>query len=237
MKNKPYHRKLYQYIVEELGQRIVKGRYHAPDVLPTEDRLCEELGVSRGVLREATKVLTQKGLIQTRPRVGTQVLPRDRWNLFDADVLLWRLQVEDKFTFLKTVTEVRRIIESESARLAATRASQTEVACMKRLMEQMVDILSDDTHYVYEKYLDIDIAFHNSILKACHNDLLSQISSTMREAVHQAREHDINDIDIQRESLPFHVAIVEGISRKDPEAAYRASQNMFDDVWRYITED
>ncbi len=111
MKNKPYHRKLYQYIVEELGQRIVQGRYQAPDVLPTEDKLCEELSVSRGVLREATKVLTQKGLIQTRPRVGTQVLPRDCWNLFDADVLLWRLQVEDKFTFLKTVTEVRRIID------------------------------------------------------------------------------------------------------------------------------
>ena len=70
MKNKPYHRKLYQYIVEELGQRIVQGRYQAPDVLPTEDQLCEELSVSRGVLREATKVLTQKGLIQTRPQGG-----------------------------------------------------------------------------------------------------------------------------------------------------------------------
>ncbi len=234
MKNKPYHRKLYQYIVEELGQRIVQGRYRAADVLPTEDRLCEELSVSRGVLREATKVLTQKGLIQTRPRVGTQVLPRDRWNLFDADVLLWRLQVEDKFTFLKTVTEVRRIIESEAARLAASRASHAEVSEMKGLMDQMVAILSDDANYVYEKYLEIDMAFHNAILKACHNELLSQISSTMREAVHQAREHDINDIDIQKESLPFHLAIVDGISRKDPEAAYRASQQMFDDVWRYI---
>lgn len=235
MKTKPYHRKLYQYIVEELGQRIVKGQYRALDVLPTEDQLCAELSVSRGVLREATKILTQKGLIQTRPRVGTQVLPRDRWNLFDADVLLWRLQVEDKFTFLKTVTEVRRIIESEAARLAASRASHAEVSDMKVLVDQMVKILSDDANYVYERYLDIDMAFHNSILKACHNDLLSQISSTMREAVHQAREHDINDIDIQKESLPFHVAIVDGISRKDPEAAYRASQQMFDDVWRYIT--
>lgn len=234
---KPYHRKLYQYIVEDLGQRIVKGRYQAMDVLPTEDQLCKELSVSRGVLREATKVLTQKGLIQTRPRVGTQVLPRDSWNLFDADVLLWRLQVEDKFTFLKTVTEVRRIIESEAARLAASRASHGEVSHIQELLVQMVEILGDDATYVYERYLDIDIAFHNSILKACHNDLLSQISSTMREAVHQAREHDINDIEIQKKSLPFHVAIVDGISRKDPEAAYRASQQLFDDVWRDISKD
>lgn len=234
LKSKPYHRKLYQYIVEELGQRIVQGRYQNPNVLPTEDQLCEELSVSRGVLREATKVLTQKGLIQTRPRVGTQVLPRDRWNLFDPDILLWRLQVEDKSTFLKTVTEVRRIIESEAARLAASRVSDEEVTNIKALLERMVQILSDDANYVYKRYLDIDIAFHTSILKASHNDLLSQIGSTMREAVHQAREHDVNDIEIQKESLPFHVAIVDGITRNDPEAAYRASLQMFDDVWRYI---
>jgi DNA-binding FadR family transcriptional regulator len=121
MNNKHYHRKLYQYIVEELGQRIIQGRYR-----------------------------------------------------------------------------------------------------------------SDDDQYVYEKYLEIDIAFHTSILKACHNDLLSQIGSTMREAVHQARVNDADDIEIQRESLPFHAAIVDAVARKDPEAAYSASQKMFDDVWRSI---
>jgi DNA-binding transcriptional regulator YhcF (GntR family) len=127
VRQKSYHRKLYQYIVEELGQRIVQGRYRESDVLPTEDQLCEELHVSRGVLREATKVLTQKGLIQVRPKVGTQVQARGCWNLFDPDVLLWQLQVEDASAFLKTVTEVRCIIESEAARLAAMRSETEEV--------------------------------------------------------------------------------------------------------------
>ena len=90
-----YHRKLYQYIVDEIGQRIIRGEYRAEEVLPTEDQLSTELRVSRGVLREAIKVLTQKGLIQTRPRVGTQILPRENWNLFDPDVLVWRLQIEN----------------------------------------------------------------------------------------------------------------------------------------------
>lgn len=236
MKNKIHHRKLYQYIVEELGQRIVQGRYRDSEILPTEDQLCAELGVSRGVVREATKVLTQKGLIQTRPRVGTQVLPRDHWNLFDPDVLLWRLQVEDKFAFLKVVTEVRRIIESEAARLAASRAGRGEVETMRDLLDQMVAMLTDDAKYSYVNYLDIDIAFHTAILKASHNELLSQLGGTMREAVHQAREHDVRDIDLQRQSLPFHTAIWEGIARSDPDAAYQASQQMFDDVWRYITK-
>lgn len=236
MNTKPYHRKLYQYIVEEMGQRIVQGIHRAGEVLPTEDQLCETLGVSRGVLREATKLLTQKGLILTRPRVGMLVLPRENWNLFDPDVLLWRLQVEDKFAFLKTVTEVRRLIESEATRQAALRATADEVAEIKMLLTQLQDLLSDDSRYNYEGYLAADIAFHTAILKACHNELLSQIGSTMRTVVHKARENDIADIAAQKASLPFHAAIVDGISHQDPDAAYKASQEMFDNVWQQIIQ-
>jgi len=231
---KPYHRKLYQYIVEEIGQRIVQGRYPTGEALPTEDRLSEELGVSRGVLREAIKVLIQKGLIQTRPRVGASVLPRKSWNLFDPDVLVWRLQIEDKSAFLKTVTEVRRLIESEAARQAAARASAAEISEIKRLLGQLEETLARDERYRHDHYLALDIAFHTAILDAGHNDLLSQIGSTMRHAVHKARENDTTDIGILRESLPFHAAIADGISCQDPQAAYKASQDMFDNVWKHI---
>jgi DNA-binding FadR family transcriptional regulator len=231
-----YHRKLYQYIVDEIGQRIIRGKYQTEDVLPTEDQLSSELQVSRGVLREAIKVLTQKGLIQTRPRVGTQVLPRENWNLFDPDVLVWRLQIEDKTTFLKNVTEVRRMIESEAARQAARRATRSEVADIRGTLSQMQTILSDGNRYVYDNYLSLDILFHSKILRASHNDLLSQIGSTVRNAVHKARESDTSDIGVQKESLPFHVAIVNGIDQKDPEAAYKASQEMFDNVWHHLIQ-
>lgn len=229
-----YHRKLYQYIVDEIGQRIIRGRYRPKEVLPTEDQLSGELHVSRGVLREAIKVLTQKGLIQTRPRVGSQVLPRENWNLFDPDVLVWRLQIEDKTTFLKNVTEVRRLIESEAARQAARRATKSEIEDIKATLSQMETILSDGNRYVYQDYLALDILFHLKILNASHNDLLSQIGSTVRNAVHKARESDTADMGIQKESLPFHGAIVDGIYHKDPDAAYRASQEMFDNVWHHL---
>ena len=234
MQANTYHRKLYQYIVDEIGQRIIKGKYRPEEVLPTEDQLSGELKVSRGVLREAIKVLTQKGLIQTRPRVGTQVLPRENWNLFDPDVLVWRLQIEDKTTFLKNVTEVRRLIESEAARQAARRATDTEMSEIREILSKMQGLLSNDNRYVYEDYLTMDILFHSKILKASHNDLLSQIGSTVRNAVHKARESDTADIGIQKESLLFHVAIVNGICDKDPDAAYRASQEMFDNIWHHL---
>ena len=236
MPAKPYHRKLYRYVVEEIGQQIIRGRYNAGDILPTEDRLSEQMQVSRGVLREAIQVLVQKGLVQTRPRIGSQILPRRNWNLFDPDVLVWRLQIEDKTTFLKDVTEVRRLIESEAAKQAARRAAAEEVQEIRAWLNRLQEMLGDDSHYDYHSYLLLDIQFHTLILEASHNDLLSQIGRTIRDAVHQARQIDTSDIGIQKESLPFHAAIVDGIETKDPPAAHAASQAMFDNIWQHIVK-
>lgn len=96
-------RKRYEYIVEEIGLRILNGTYEIGQTFLNEDTLSKELDISRGILREATKVLTQKGLIQTRPKTGTQITPRRSWNLFDRDVLTWKLQHEDQYRFLKKV--------------------------------------------------------------------------------------------------------------------------------------
>jgi DNA-binding FadR family transcriptional regulator len=126
------------------------------------------------------------------------------------------------------------LIESEATRQAALRATADEVAEIKMLLTRLQDLLSDDSRYNYEDYLAADIAFHTAILKACHNELLSQIGSTMRTVVHKARESDIADIAAQKASLPFHVAIVDGISHQDPDAAYKASQEMFENVWQQI---
>ena len=76
--------------VDHLGEAIVAGRYAAGSSLPPEPMLCEELGVSRTVVREAVKSLIAKGLITTGPKVGTRVLSEDNWNWFDPDVISWQ---------------------------------------------------------------------------------------------------------------------------------------------------
>jgi DNA-binding FadR family transcriptional regulator len=63
--------------VDHLGEAIVAGRYAIGDALPPEPLLCEELGVSRTVIREAVKSLIAKGLVTTGPKVGTKVLSSD----------------------------------------------------------------------------------------------------------------------------------------------------------------
>lgn len=237
MPPKNYHRKLYEYIMEEIALKILKGDYPSETTLPNEDALCKEYQVSRGVLREATKVLTQKGLIQARPKVGTLVLPRSEWNLFDADVLTWKLQVEGKVEFLRSVTEVRRIIESEAARCAAERSDAAQVEAIEAPLTKMAQILHGEgggETFDYENYLVIDMAFHMAIMEASRNELLAQIGATMRQAVLSARRLDIRNIDVLRESVADHRRLFDAIKAGDAQGAYEASQELFDEVWRHL---
>lgn len=234
MEIKKSRRKLYEYVVEEIGIRILKGVYGVGQTLPNEETLSRELDISRGVLREATRVLTQKGLIQIRPKIGTQVTGRRNWNLFDPDVLTWKLQMEDQFDFLKRVTEVRRIIESEAARFAAQRASSKAVDYMEARLKELQKIFSHPSTYNYQDYLSKDMAFHAAVMEACNNELLTQIAFTMRQAIHAARQADIRDTEIHLNSIPLHQEIFNGIKNGDPQAAYNASQKMFDQICRHI---
>lgn len=237
MPPKSYHRKLYEYIMEEIALKILKGDYPSETTLPNEDALCREYQVSRGVLREATKVLTQKGLIQARPKVGTLVLPRNKWNLFDGDVLTWKLQVEGKVEFLRAVTEVRCIIESEAARCAAERSDASQIEAIATPLREMAELLETEggeEAFDYENYLVIDMAFHMAIMEASRNELLAQIGATMRQAVLSARRLDIRNIDILRESVTDHRRLFIAIKAGDAEGAYEASKELFDEVWRHL---
>jgi len=231
------HRKLYEHVEEAIGLQIITGEFKPRETLPNEDALCAEFGVSRGVIREAVKVLQKKGLVQPRPKIGTQIQPRSQWNLFDADVLVWKLKAGQQLLFLEKVTEVRGLIESEAAKLSAKRATAEEVAEIKHLFNQLNDILSDEKTFNYETYLQADMALHTAILEASHNELLAQIGRTMRHAVQTARQADNNEFNILQVSHSFHASIVEAISGKDPDGAYTASRQMFDQIWKYMPEN
>lgn len=231
------HRKLYEHVEEAIGLRIIKGEYKIGDTLPNEDALCTEFSVSRGVVREAIKVLQKKGLVQPRPKIGTQIQPRSQWNLFDADVLVWKLTAGNPLRFLEKVTEVRGIIESEAAKLSAERATAEEVAEIQRLFDRLDDSLNDKVKFDYEAYLKADMALHTAILEASNNELLAQIGRTISHAVRAARLEDIRDIDTILIYHPFHASITEAIVLKDPESAYKVSREMFAQLCEHMSRD
>jgi hypothetical protein len=98
-------------VTKALAIRILSGRYPQGTLLPTEVQLGAELGVSRTALREATRTLAAKGLIESRQRAGTRVRASEDWNRLDPDMLSWMAAIEPDLDFVNGLTEARKIIE------------------------------------------------------------------------------------------------------------------------------
>jgi DNA-binding GntR family transcriptional regulator len=147
-------RNLTHGLLDTVGRAIVTGAYDGVP-FPTEAQLTEHHGVSRSVTREALKMLTAKGLLSARARVGTVVQPPASWNLFDTDVLRWLLERTFSVDLLRQFTELRIAIEPEAAALAARHAEPHQLDQIRHGLERMrrAETGIDDP-------LDADIAFH-----------------------------------------------------------------------------
>src|SRR5206468_12646009 len=156
---------LHGRIVHAIGRRIVTGNLQPGELLPAEP----ELGASRTVVREAVKVLAAKGLVESRPKTGTRVRPRDAWNLLDPDVLAWQQDGAVDDALLRKLTEVRRIIEPAAAELAAARADVRDVAAMEDAFQQMEETAQARAGTDFEAFVQADMRFHLAILQACRN--------------------------------------------------------------------
>ncbi|MGQ4444779.1 FadR/GntR family transcriptional regulator, partial [Streptomyces violaceoruber] len=150
---------MQQRVVDELGRRIVGGSWEPGVPLPVEDALAAEIGVSRGVLREAVKALAAKGMLHVRPRTGTRVLSPEHWNHLDRDVLRWK-QAGDATALLRDTSELRRIVEPEAARLAAERAGSEDVRVLYDALTAMEAAVARPGR---RGYVEADIAFHRAL--------------------------------------------------------------------------
>ena len=156
-------------VVQGIGRRIVRGELAPGEILPEQGEWSRMLGVSRTVVREATKVLAAKGLVESRSKRGTVILPRSEWRLLDPDVLAWLTEAGLDPEFLRSMFEVRKIIEPAAVRLAAERATPEELAAIQSTFEAMAR--ADDQ----ATYLDADISYHAMLVAATHNDHLVQL--------------------------------------------------------------
>src|SRR5215208_2517294 len=134
--------------VDHLGEAIVSGRYAPGASIPPEPKLCEELGVSRTVIRESVKSLVAKGLLSTGPKVGTRVLPEDQWNWFDPDVILWKSKAGLTREFLRDLQDLRRVLEPAAVRMAAERATAQDLADIESAYEGMRAAVEEGGDYV-----------------------------------------------------------------------------------------
>jgi DNA-binding FadR family transcriptional regulator len=203
--------------VDHLGAAIVAGRYPAGCVVPPEPMLCEELGVSRTVVREAVKSLVAKGLVSTGPKVGTRVLPADQWNWFDPDVIGWQAEAGLTREFLRDLQELRRVMEPAAVRLAAERATPDDIAEIEAAFAGMKRAVEEGGDYVTP-----DLRFHRGLLRASHNRMLGQMSKALSALLRTSFEVSTRRQDGSKNSLPLHRAVLDAVVAHDPAAAEKA---------------
>jgi DNA-binding FadR family transcriptional regulator len=203
--------------VDHLGEAIVAGRYPAGLSIPAEPRLCEELGVSRTVIRESVKSLVAKGLVSTGPKVGTRVLPEEQWNWFDPDVILWKSKAGLTREFLRDLQDLRRILEPAAVRMAAERATAQDVAEIEAAYEGMRRAVEEGGDYV-----TYDLLFHQGLLRACHNRMIVQMSKVLGALLRTSFEISTARKDGPRRSLPLHRAVLDAVIARNPAKAEKA---------------
>ncbi|MCM2251274.1 MAG: FadR family transcriptional regulator [Ramlibacter sp.] len=203
--------------VDYLGEAIVAGRYAAGASIPPEPRLCEELGVSRTVIRESVKSLAAKGLVTTGPKVGTRVLPAEQWNWFDPDVIVWQGKAGLTAEFLADLQDLRRAMEPAAVRMAAERATAQDIAEIEAAYEGMRRAVEEGGDYV--KY---DLLFHEGLLRACRNRMIVQMSKALGALLRTSFEISTARKDGPRNSLPLHRAVLDAVIARNPAKAEKA---------------
>jgi len=222
-------RGLHGAVVHEIGVRILDGELKPGDTLPDNGSLVES-DVSRTVVREAIKVLAAKGLVESRPKVGTRVRPRRDWNLLDPDVLAWQIEAGPDSRFLEQALELRRMIEPAAARLAAERATDAQIAVLYEASEAMA-AAGDDL----DAFMEPDLRFHRLMLEACRNELLEHMNEVFTAVLRTVFAYSSASSRAYPRSARRHLAIVKAIEDHDPDAAEQAVLRLIDDTKKNLT--
>jgi DNA-binding FadR family transcriptional regulator len=210
---------LHGQVTRALAIRILGGTLAEGSGSSTEMELCQDLGVSRTVLREAIKVLAAKGLVEVRPKTGVRVKPRCEWNLLDPTLLMWQTEFGVDEKFVRNLCEVRLLLEPPTAAAAATSATDEEIETIHLAWTAM-----ERAHLDFSMFVDADIEFHSSISRASHNDFLIQINRSVFDALRgtQSVHKKYRDPAGAAAALDLHRAVAKAIRRRNPNGAREA---------------
>lgn len=213
-RREPAHR----LIARDLGIAIVTGQHPPGSIIPGELDIASQRGVSRSVVREGLRMLSAKGLVDSRPKSGTRVRDRAQWNLLDPDLLAWMFEGEPPADFVRSLFQLRMIVEPAAAEMAAALRSEAQVAAMQTALDTMATYGLDNA-----EGQAADQAFHNAILAATGNELLVSLSGSIGAAVRWTTIFKFRRSARPRDPIPQHRLLFEAIAAQDADAARQAT--------------
>ncbi|AZO00743.1 FadR family transcriptional regulator [Mesorhizobium sp. M9A.F.Ca.ET.002.03.1.2] len=208
-------------VASYLSREIEGGDIIPGARLPTESQLADKFGVSRNVVREAIAQLRADGMVEARQGVGAFVMaPEQRTAIrIDREALKDQRNMEQLF-------ELRSILETESATLAATRCTSDDLAAIKAALDRM-----GGEERWEDGSIEADLLFHRAIARATGNSyihtFISFVCEQIRQSIHYARLtnplHDLVEVNVAE-----HVLIYDALAAHDPQAAGEAMRRHID---------
>ncbi|MFJ8465902.1 FadR/GntR family transcriptional regulator [Streptomyces swartbergensis] len=208
-------RGLHGHVLDTLGPEITAGEYPPGSVLRT-DELAQRFDVSRSVMREAVRVLESMHLVESRRRVGVTVRPMSEWNVYDPQVIRWRLAGKDRARQLRSLTVLRSAIEPVAAGLAARHATSEQCA---ELTECALGMVANSRGHKLQEYLVHDMAFHRVILDASGNEMFARLGDVVAEVLAGRTHHDVMFEDPDPAAVTLHVQVAEAVRAGDAARA------------------
>lgn len=214
------HRKalrLHGTIAQDLGVQILAGRYQPGDILKGEIDASDRLKVSRTAYREAVRILAAKGLVHSRPKIGTRVSPQSDWHLLDPDVLSWIFHTEPSDALLENLFELRKVVEPQAAALAARRRTRAQLDAMADALQRMAQhSLNAEAGRV------ADQDFHSAMLQATGNVFMISLTSGVAAAITWTTVFKQRLHSLERDPIPDHQRVYTAIAAGDESRAHAA---------------
>ncbi len=214
-------------VVAVLVDRIVSAEYPAGTLLPPEPVLCESFDVSRSVVREALKVLEEKGLVTVRQGRGTVVADAGEWNLLDPIVLSATIRHDEGREVIDDLISVRAALEAGMTARASTLVSDESVGQLRELVAELERSVGDRT-----RYLELDTRLHDELMRISGN----RLGRAVVRSIHDQARSSVGYNDARPEDLRLahrgHITILEHVIARDHERAGEAMREHIISMWQ-----
>lgn len=218
-------------VQSELTRRIVTGQLPPQTRLPKESELAAEFEVSRVVIREAMKVLAEKGLVDIQQGRGTTVNPTECWNPMDPLVLMHLGQGQAFYTVQAELLEARMIFEVQLAGLAATRMTEKELGHVETLLRTM-----DQCVHQPEQFHLLDADFHVALVRGGKNAIMMKLLEPVHDLLRVGFRQTILKPGTPQQAQVYHWAIYDALQRRDPQATQDAVRQHLIRAQESVTE-
>ena len=215
-------RSVREALLQQFIELIVSGEMAEASVLPNEADLTERFSVSRTSLREAMQYLAAIGMVRSRTRAGTTILPRENWNYLDPLVLDATLKFGADERFYTSLIDARHLLEPAAAAQAAANATARQLFQISRAFEEMVEANARDT----EEWSRADLDFHTAIINASGNWVYRQFATAIRAALLASFRLTNRASQSHEQAILKHQNVLEAIRMRQPDDARVAMEQL-----------